>query len=124
MKPSSPFLLFLTTLAAIIVLTNCLVAGGSDPAQLAQLRATGKCVNCDLRDAEIGGVTATDLRNSDLRGAMLYKAILKNADLTGALFAQADLKGADLRDARGANLEGAITDERTICPSGWHGPCQ
>ena len=112
------------TAAAVALSTALLVA--ADLAQVKQLRDTGSCERCDLRDADLGGVNAElgDLRNADLRGAVMYKTILRQANLTGALLAFADLKGADMRGARGVNLDGATTDERTTCPNGAPGPCQ
>ena len=65
-----------------------------------------------------------DLRGADLQGASLYRANLRGADLTDALFTDANLNGADLRNAKGANLAGAKTDERTQCPDDTRGPCK
>jgi uncharacterized protein YjbI with pentapeptide repeats len=126
---STPFFrFFLFSLIVVTVpLSAALLAGSAaDPDHIKQLRETGSCERCELRDADLGGVNAElgNLQNADLRGANLYKAKLQGADLSGALLVLADLTGANLRLARGANLSGAVTDERTICPDGTSGPCQ
>lgn len=121
----SPFpILSLAFLA--LLLSGAVLMAGADSGHVKQLRTTGSCNNCDLRDAELPGLVAelADLRNADLRGAMMYKAILRDANFTGALLAFANLKGADLSNARGANLSDAITDEYTKCPGGSAGPCK
>ena len=120
---TSPSRLFLIAVTAMTLFAVG-VAAKADSERVRQLRETGVCLRCDLRDATLGGFIVTDVRDSDLRGARLYKSLLVNADLTGALLTFADLKGANLRDARGAKLDGAITDERTTCPNGSMGPCQ
>ena len=83
--------------------------------------------NCYMSHTRIPMVDlhGSDMRDSDLMGAMLrranlsgcylnpshlYRADLREADLSRALLNGANLRGADLR---GANLEGAILD-RTI----------
>jgi uncharacterized protein YjbI with pentapeptide repeats len=76
-----------------------------------RLRETRVCNKCDLRGADF---TAADL----------YGAQMKDANLTGAVFYEADLKMANLKGATGANLTGATTDKRTVCPSGAAGPCK
>ena len=93
---------------------------------VATLKSTGSCASCQLGGADLTGVSAADgdLTLADLRGAKLYMANLSGADLTGALLENANLSGAILRDAKGANLAGAITDTKTICPNGAQGPCQ
>ncbi len=106
-----------------------LAAGGvvraENPAHLEQVRESHNCPGCDLRGAHLGGLNAElgNLKNADLRDAYMYKANLRGADLTGAFLNGAILSAADLRGAKGANLLVAITDERTVCPSGANGPC-
>ncbi len=110
-----------------IALSNSFFAAVmADTEQVQQLRATGSCPGCDLRDAELSTVNAKsgDLRNADLRGAILYKADFRLANLTGALLPYANLKGANLSGAVGVNFDGAITDENTKCPNLKNGPCQ
>lgn len=111
-----------SALAAVAVLR---AAEASDPAHVAQLRATGSCAGCDLAGADLKGLTAElgDLSYANLAESDLYKARLKNANLAGASLNGANLSGADLTGARGADLAGAITDAATICPSGAAGPC-
>jgi uncharacterized protein YjbI with pentapeptide repeats len=53
----------------------------ADPNHVAQLRATKKCVRCDLREADLKGA---DLTGADLTGADLTGARLNSANLTGA----------------------------------------
>jgi hypothetical protein len=96
-----------------------------NPDHVRQVRETRQCEGCDLRDADLEAlqVELGNLRDADFRGAILYKSNFRGADLTGAMFAEADLTGADLRGSKGANLTGAVTDERTKCPNGVAGPC-
>jgi hypothetical protein len=65
-----------------------------------------------------------DLRNGDFTGANLYGADLREANLEGAVFIETNLEMANLEGAVKANLAGAITDARTVCPDGNAGPCQ
>lgn len=111
-------------LAAIVATASLVYAQESAAAK--QFRETGKCPGCDLKEQKLDAVQAElgDLRDADVRNASLYKANLRGADLTGAMFTGANLSGADLRHAKGADLLGAITDERTQCPNGTAGPCQ
>lgn len=101
-------------------------ASAENPDHVKQFRETGKCAGCDLREAKLDATVAEfgDLRNADLRNASLYLANLRASDLTGALFTGANLSGADLRNTKGADLLGALTDERTKCPTGEAGPCK
>ncbi len=111
---------------AAIVLGVIGTAVAADDALVQQLRATGKCTLCDLSGAQLSGVNlqGADLTGSDLHDAQLYGTNLRGAKLAGTIFQGADLKMADLTGATDAALAGAITDERTICPSGDAGPCQ
>lgn len=97
-----------------------------NPDHVKQLKQTHDCPGCDLSDAKLGGVNAElgDLKGADLTRAYMYKAILRGANLTGALLNNTDLSGADLRNARGADLSGAITTNMTRCPDGTAGPCK
>lgn len=98
----------------------------SDPEAEARVKATGSCPGCDLKGASLPGLVATggDLSNADFAGAILYMATFTDANLTGAAFNGADLSGAILTGAQGANLAGAITNNKTTCPDGTAGPCQ
>lgn len=112
---------------AVGVLTAGLGATTLDnPEDVKQLKATKTCTGCNFQDAQLPAVNVENgnVRNSDFRGAHLYRAIFRGADLTNAQFAGADLNAADLRAARGANLSGATTTARTICPDGSAGPCR
>jgi hypothetical protein len=109
-------------IVTVLLLTPA-VASPYTTAEMKQLRETGKCPKCNLREAELGSVTATDLRDADLSGTKLYYATLRDADLTGATMVGTNLKGADLFGAKGAKLSAAITNSKTICPDGYAGPC-
>jgi uncharacterized protein YjbI with pentapeptide repeats len=118
----------LSSIALVTVLA--LPALASDPEHVEKLRETRSCAKCDLSDAILTGETlnGANLEGANLRGAKLgqatlYRALLRAADLTGADLNGADLSGANLENAIGINLTGAITDFRTICPSGTPGPC-
>jgi len=54
----------------------------ADPATVAQLLATKKCVGCILINADLRNA---DLKGADLRGADLSFADLGGVDLNGAL---------------------------------------
>ena len=60
----------------------------------------------------------TDLRDTDLSGAVLSGAVLRDADLSGAVLSGAVLRGADLSDAvlRGAVLRGADLSDADWLP--------
>ena len=76
------------------------------------LLRTNSCVECDLRDAIMGGAnfSGADLRGADLSGARLAVCNLTGADLSGADLRGADLQFAVLEDAilRGADLRKAV----------------
>ena len=97
-----------------------------NPEHVKQLRETKKCVGCDFNGADIQGASLqmADVASADFRNAKLYKVDFRGADLTGAMFTGADLSGADLRNTKGADLVGAITNDKTRCPNGTAGPCQ
>lgn len=96
----------------------------ADPAQVAQVRSTGSCAGCNLSGVDLSGLLAQgDLSHADFGGAKLYRALLQGANLEGASFNGADLSGANLEGALHADLTGAITDDKTTCPSGTKGPC-
>jgi uncharacterized protein YjbI with pentapeptide repeats len=101
-------------------------AFAADDALIQKLRDTRKCTLCDLSGAQLSGfnLEGVDLSGSDLHDARMYGTNLRAANLAGAILDGADLKLADLTGATDAALAGAITDDRTICPSGDHGPCQ
>ena len=69
-------------------------------------------VRADLRDADLRGAVlrGADLRGAVLRGADLLGAVLQGADLRDADLLGAVLRGAVLRDADllGADLRGAV----------------
>ena len=60
-----------------------------DSVQLAQLKTTKQCPNCDLSRA--------DLQDQDLTGANLTQAFLGGSNLFEAQLQGANLSGADLR---------------------------
>lgn len=111
---------------AAVFLCLLAVARAQNPDNVKQLKETRKCVACDLREAQLDGFNLElgDLRDSDLRLASLYTANLRGADLTGADLTGTNLSGANLEHTKGANLTGAVTNERTTCPNGSKGPCQ
>ena len=98
----------------------------ANPEHIERLKTTLQCPDCNLREAELGGLALENaqLQNADLSGAILYGANLKGADLTGAILNDADLEMADLTGAVGATLGAAKTDDRTKCPDGAAGPCK
>jgi uncharacterized protein YjbI with pentapeptide repeats len=101
-------------------------ARAADPDQVQQLKTTHKCPLCHLEEAKLSGLQlqGSDLSGANLSNAELYGTNLKGANLSGTIFQGANLKMADLSGATDASLSDAQTDERTICPSGDHGPCQ
>ena len=110
---------------AALVLALAGTVFAANDAHVRQLRETGSCPGCDLTDALIGtvGLDGADLSGANLSNAVLYASSLRGANLSGAVLNGTDLKMADLTGAVGAELSGALTDERTTCPSGDHGPC-
>ena len=119
----------MTRLISLLTLFMCVTAlqASVDNAQhVAAFKATKSCPDCDLRNAQLGGIQApgANLVNADLSDALLYGGNLRGADLTGAILNGTRLEMADLRGATGAMLGAAITDSRTTCPDGSPGPCQ
>jgi uncharacterized protein YjbI with pentapeptide repeats len=88
----------------------------------------------NLQGAVLTGASlrGANLCRADLRGANLYGADLRTANLNGANLRGADLRWADLRGAdltaaklqhinpNGADLKGAIYDDNTQWPPGFH----
>lgn len=115
-------------LIAIVALALATVATvrADNPEDVERAKTTGSCVNCDLREAMLGGLQLSggNFSGANFNGAVLYGTNLSNADLSGATLEGADLKAANLTGATGAALANAITDERTACPDGNAGPCQ
>ncbi len=121
----------MTRLLSCFVLSACLSvtllqASSNNPEHEAAFKATKSCPSCDLRNAQLGGIQApgANLVNADLSDASLYGGNLRGADLTGAILNGTRLEMADLNGATGAILGAAITDSRTTCPDGSHGPCK
>jgi uncharacterized protein YjbI with pentapeptide repeats len=112
-------------LAAICVAAVTTYTSSANPEQVATFRATKNCPGCDLKNAQFGGIQApnANLISADLSDASFYGGSLKGADLTGAILDRTNLAMTDLSGAVGAILSTAITDERTVCPSGAAGPC-
>lgn len=82
-----------------------------------------RCLRADLRGARL---FKADLRSADFSGADLREANLRKVLARAAVFAGADLRWADLRgcdlteaDLREARLEGALTSDLTIWPTGF-----
>jgi hypothetical protein len=116
---------------ARLIVFFCLAALGAigtaiaaNPDHVQQLRETKSCPGCDLTDAQLSGaqLAGSDLSGANFSNANLYGANLSGANLSGAVLNGADLKLANLTGAVDADLSGAQTDERTICPSGNAGP--
>ena len=88
-----------------LILSLVVAAGAvhaADPDDLARLRATLACEECDLRRADL---KQADLAGARLAGASLRirssrKRLLKGADLTGADLRRAELEKADLSGVR------------------------
>jgi uncharacterized protein YjbI with pentapeptide repeats len=116
--------LFAAISALALITVGTLLA--ANPEDVERARATGSCVNCDLREANLGGfqLAGGDFSGANFNGASLYGTNLEGADLSGATFEDADLKAANLNGAVNAALSTAATDERTTCPNGANGPCQ
>jgi len=111
-------------IAVLAMVASPVFAVSADPAHVAQVRSTGSCTGCNLSGADLSGLLAQgDLSQADFSGAKLYRALLQGANLEGASFNGADLSGANLEGALAVDLTGAITDDRTTCPSGAKGPC-
>lgn len=110
----------------VLSVTTLQSAGADNPEHVAAFKATLKCPSCDLSNAQLMGIQATNaqLQNADLSGASLYGGSLRNADLTGAILNGTNLEMVDLTGATGAILEPAKTDHRTTCPDGSAGPCK
>jgi uncharacterized protein YjbI with pentapeptide repeats len=111
------------------ILASGMLAGAATafgPTDVAKLKETGSCANCDLAEEDLAGMALdkADLSGANLAGAKLYKATLTEANLTGAFLANADLAGANLTGATGANFSLAKTTDLTICPDGASGPCK
>jgi len=70
------------------------------------LKSSGSCAFCDLTQGDFKG---SDLKDVDLRYAILIGANLSNANLNGAILHHANLSGANLDgvDLRNRNLTGA-----------------
>ncbi|AFY80040.1 IMS domain-containing protein [Oscillatoria acuminata] len=115
----------------LLPLGLALPVAASNPAHLQQLLDTNRCPGCDLRDAQLEGVSlrgadlseanlqGANLRNADLRyanfrSANLSEAVLIAADLEAANFSQANLREVDIR---GANLKDAVLTGANTC--GW-----
>lgn len=120
----------MTRLLSCFMLSACLSvallqASSENPEHVAAFKATKSCPNCDLRNAQLGGIQApgANLVNADLSDASLYGGSLRGADLTGAILNGTRLEMVDLKGATGAILGAAITDSRTTCPDGSAGPC-
>ena len=116
--------LFVATAALALITVGTLLA--AIPEDVERAKNTGSCVNCDLREAMLGGLqfSGGNFSGANFNGAVLYGTNLSNADLSGATLDGADLKAANLDGAINAALSTAETDERTICPNGANGPCQ
>jgi len=116
---------FLIGLFALVALLS-LSAGGAGafkPEDLARLKATNKCVDCDLRGANLSGA---NLSGAILNGANLREANLSGADLTSANLHWANLVVANLGGANlhwanlsGANLSGANLIEANLSLTTW-----
>ncbi len=108
-----------------------LPALAANPTHLRQLLDTNRCPGCDLRGANLEGVSLrgadlseanlqganfrnADLRYANFRSANLSEAILIAADLEAANFSQANLREIDIR---GANLKDAVLTGANTC--GW-----
>ncbi len=86
--------------------------------------ARANLVGVDLSEAKLQGANLDSalLIHCDLDDANLRDAILKDASLYSSHLSGADLRGTDLRGANltHANLTGALYDERTWWPRGFH----
>ena len=95
----------LRTLMALTI-TASLFAGGVsafDPADLQKLKDENKCVECDLRGADLSGLDLTwanlsgsKLQKANFAGARMTSVDLSGANLTNAVLSYAYLNGAKL----------------------------
>ena len=79
----------------VIPLKNLILMRGDDD-QIALIRSSGSCTFCDLSYVNFKG---NDLKDVDLRYAILIGANLSNTNLSGANLLQANLQDANLQDA-------------------------
>lgn len=102
------------TLATIVLATTIgSAASAFDDNDVARLKNTKECTDCDLSGAML---LDADLTGADLRGSDLSGADLRNGSLRGANLQASNLSGADLRnsDLTGANLRDANLDGATL----------
>jgi pentapeptide repeat protein len=122
MRSMSTRLVLFVCIAIALGAIATVIAANAD--QVQQLKDTHQCAACDLTDARLSGaqLEGADLSGANLSNADLYGANLRGANLAGAVLNGANLKLADLSGAVDADLTGAATDERTVCPNGNAGP--
>ena len=81
-------------------------------ANVAALKASGKCIGCDLTgltNADLaGGVRITDISGADLRNAQLPGVDFSYANMDGTMFNSANLSGAKFMSVN-TNLASGIT---------------
>ena len=87
------FVLLICLCSIAAILAGGASAGAFSEADLAKLKATNQCPNCDLAGANL---KHAHLPDANLMGAYLSGADLQQADLSGADLQQADLSGASL----------------------------
>ena len=116
----------IVSFCAAAALATIGTAFAANPDHIEQLKNTNACSLCNLEEAQLSGFTfsGADLSGANLANAQMYGTNLSGANLAGAILQGANLRMANLTGAKDAALSGAQTDERTICPSGDHGPCQ
>jgi len=129
-------LCFLLLIGGAIALALWQPVFAAKPDHVQRVKDTGSCPGCDLSSADLAGVrasggdlqganlTSASLAGADFQGANCYTAIFRLADLKDVKFAGANLNNANLQGAKHADLSGATTNERTVCPDGTHGPCR
>lgn len=83
-----------------------------------QVKTTGKCKNCDLRNADLSNISipGCDLSVSNLQGAKfrssdLSGCLLNNSNLSQVDFTQANLSNANLTES---DISGAIFTSATV----------
>ena len=116
-----------TILSSVLVAAVLMGASPSvaeDSANIARLKLTRKCPNCDLSGANMhrmnllgADLSGANLSGANLSGANLYRTTLSGANLSGADLSGANLKLANLIRANlsGANLSGAVLRRAWFC---------
>jgi uncharacterized protein YjbI with pentapeptide repeats len=125
-------------LAVLLLMCSIGTVYSVNPNDLAKLRTTKSCPNCDLSYAILNGekypnadLTGTNLMGASLMNCDLTRANLLNANLESANISYADLTVANLLRANlgganmtGTNFSGATWTDGSKCLNGSVGYCK